>query len=198
MIRAALVTVLLCLVGCQTALPPPRQFDLGDFDALGNRTPVVATNLIVADVSQPSWMRTRDMFYRLDYAPPPRPQRYAINQWVATPGELVSLRLRQTVQAVNAGFTLPSSSVAGDYVLNSSLDEFTQAFTTLADSQCIVQLRASLRRTDGRIVGQRVFRAEMPAPTPDAAGAALCLAAAVNRVSDEIVQWLSVVTVRAP
>jgi cholesterol transport system auxiliary component len=195
MIRAALVTVLLCLAGCLTSHPPPRQFDLGDFDGLGNRPHMMTTNLIVADVSQPSWMRTRDMFYRLDYAPPPRPQRYTVNQWVATPGELVTQRLRQTVQAVNAGFTLTFSGVA-DYVLDSSLDEFTQAFTTPTDSQCIVQVRASLRRTDDRIVGQRVFRIEIPAPTPDAAGAALCLAAAVNRGSDEIVQWLSVITVR--
>jgi cholesterol transport system auxiliary component len=198
MMRAALAAVLLCLAGCVTSHPTPRQFDLGDFDALGNRPRMVATNLVVADVSQPSWMRTRDMFYRLVYAPPSRLQRYAVNQWVATPGELVSLRLRQTVQAANAGFTVPTSDFAGDYVLDSSLDEFTQAFTTPADSQCIVQLRASLWRKGGRIVGQRVFRIESPAATPDAPGAALCFAAAVNRVSNEIVLWLSVVTVRAP
>jgi cholesterol transport system auxiliary component len=198
MIRAALAAVVLSLAGCATSRPLPKQFDLGDFDALGIRASIVAANLTVADVSQPSWMRTRDMFYRLDYVSPPRPQRYAINQWVASPGELVTLRLRQIVQAVNAGFTLPTSSASGDYLLQSSLDEFTQAFAAPADSQCIVQLRALLWRTDGRIAGQRVFRVETAAPTPDAGGAALCLAAAVNRVSDEIVQWLSVVTVRAP
>jgi cholesterol transport system auxiliary component len=198
MIRAACATVLLCLAGCAASRPAPRQFDLGDFDALGKRANIVATNLIVAEVSQPSWMRTRDMFYRLDYESPPRPQRYAINQWLATPGELVTLRLRQAVQAVNAGFTLPTSGVSGDYLLESSLDEFTQAFATPAESRCIVQLRTSLRRTAGVMVGQRVFRVEIPAPSADASGAALCLASAVNRVSDQIVQWLSVVTVRAP
>jgi cholesterol transport system auxiliary component len=194
MIRAALAIVLLCLVGCASSLPPARQFDLGDFDARGEQARIVATNLIVADVSEPSWMRTRAMFYRRDYESPPHPWRYSINQWVSTPAELVTLRLRQTVQAANAGFTLPTFSASGDYLLEPSLDEFTQAFTTPGDSQCIVQLRTSLRRTDGRIVGQRVFRVEMPAPTADANGAALCLAAAVNRVSDAIVQWLSVVT----
>jgi cholesterol transport system auxiliary component len=198
MIRAAVATALLCLAGCVTAHLPPRQFDLGDFDALGNRPHMLATNVIVADMSQPSWMRTRDMFYRLDYASPPRPQRYAINQWVATPAELVTLRLRQTVQAANTGFTLPTSGPSGAYLLESTLDEFTQAFTTPVYSQCVVQLRALLRRTEGQLVGQRVFRLEMPALSADASGAALCLASAVNRLSDEMVQWLSVVAAKAP
>jgi cholesterol transport system auxiliary component len=197
MIRAAAASALLCLMGCMTSRPLPRQFDLGDFDAHGKHVGVVAMNLVVAAVSQPSWMRTRDMFYRLDYASPARPQRYVINQWVATPAELVTLRLRQSVQAANTGFTLPTFSASGDYLLDSSLDEFTQAFTTPADSQCVVQLRAALRRTDGRTVGQRVFRVEIAAPSADANGAALCLTSAVNRLGDEMVQWLSVVTGKA-
>jgi cholesterol transport system auxiliary component len=198
MIRAALGTVLLCLAACMTSRPSPRQFDLGSFDALGKRASIPATNLIVTEVSEPSWMRTRDMFYRLEYASPPRPQRYALNQWVATPAELVTLRLRQSVQAANTGFTLSTFSVSGNYQLDSSLDEFIQAFTSPADSQCVVQLRTSLRATDGRIVGQRVFRVELPAPSADASGAALCLASAVNRLTDDTVQWLGVVTAKPP
>jgi cholesterol transport system auxiliary component len=198
MIRVAAATALLSLAGCVAAHAPPRQFDLGDFDAPENRPHILATNVIVADVSQPSWMRTRDMFYRFDYASPPRPQRYSINQWVASPAELVTLRIRQTVQAANTGFTLPAFSASGDYLLESSLDEFTQVFTTPADSQCVVQLRASLRRTAGQLIGQRVFRVETPAPSADASGAARCLALAVNRLSDEMVRWLSVATATAP
>jgi cholesterol transport system auxiliary component len=198
MIRVAAATALLSLAGCVAAHAPPRQFDLGDFDALENRPHILATNVIVVDVSQPSWMRTRDMFYRLDYASPPRPQRYAINQWVASPAELVTLRIRQTVQAANSGFTLQTFSASGDYLLESSLDEFTQGFTTRVDSHCVVQLRASLRTTAGQLVGQRVLRVETPAPSADASGAALCLASAVDRLSNELVQWLSTVTAKAP
>jgi cholesterol transport system auxiliary component len=198
MTRASLALMLLCLVGCASSRAPPRQFDLGDFDALGKRSSTLSMNLIVADVGQPSWMRTRDIFYRLDYESPPRPQRYSINQWVATPGELVTLRLRQAVQAANAGFTLPTSSVTGDFLLQTSLDEFTQAFSTTTQSQCILQLRASLWGIDGRMVAQHVFRITDPAPSADARGAALCLGAAVNRLSDEIVQWLSAAKVGTP
>jgi cholesterol transport system auxiliary component len=194
MIRAVSATLLLCLMGCVSSRPALRQFDLGDFDALKDPPSTLATNLVVAEVSQPSWMRTRDMFYRLDYEPLPRPQRYSINQWVATPAELVTLRLRQTVQGVNSGFTLTTASVSSNYLLQSTLEEFTQAFTSPTSSQCIVQLRASLWSKDGHIVAQRVFRVENPAPTPNASGGALCLTSAVNRVSDEIVQWLGTAT----
>jgi cholesterol transport system auxiliary component len=197
MIRAMLATLLLGLTGCVSSRPALRQFDLGDFDALKDPPSTLATNLVVADVGQPSWMRTRDMFYRLDYEPLPRPQRYTINQWVATPGELVTLRLRQTVQGANAGFTLTTASVSSDYLLQSTLEEFTQAFTSPAGSQCIVQLSASLWNKDGHIVGQRVFRADIPAPTPNASGGAACLTSAVNRISDEIVQWLGTATATA-
>jgi ABC-type uncharacterized transport system auxiliary subunit len=66
-----------------------------------------------------------------------------------------------------------------------------QAFTAPAESRCIVQLSASLWRSTDQIVAQRVFRSELPAQTPDARGAVVCLASAVNLESDEIVEWLS-------
>jgi cholesterol transport system auxiliary component len=131
------------------------------------------------------------MFYRLDYEASDRPQRYVLNQWVATPGEMVTLRLRQVVQSANRGFTVPApNGVSGD-VLQTSIDEFTQSFSSPKDSRCIVRLRATLWRTDGQIGAQRVFEVEQPAPTPDASGAARCLGAAVDRESEEIVQWLA-------
>jgi hypothetical protein len=52
--------------------------------------------------------------------------------------------------------------------------------------------------TRSQIFGQRVFRNELPAETPDARGAALCLAPAVNLESDETVEWLSGKIVRTP
>jgi hypothetical protein len=55
----------------------------------------------------------------------------------------------------------------------------------------VVQLSASLWRSTEQIVAQRVFRSELPAQTPDARGAVVCLASAVNLESDEIVEWLS-------
>ncbi len=72
-------------------------------------------------------------------------------------------------------------------LLQATLEEFTQAFTEPAKSHCIVQLRASLWKSADQIIAQRIFRIEMPAQSPDARGAATCLASAVNMDIDKIV-----------
>ena len=105
--------------------------------------------------------------------------------------KLVTLRLRDAVASANAGYTLTASNGSGGYSLQATLEEFTQVFTEPAKSHCIVQLRVSLWNSAGQITAQRIFRIEMPAQTPDASGAATCLAAAVNLDADKIVQWLS-------
>jgi ABC-type uncharacterized transport system auxiliary subunit len=121
-----------------------------------------------------------------------------MSQWAATSGELVTRRLRDKVASANAGFTLQASNGSEGYLLQANLEEFTQAFTAPAESRCIVQLSASLWRSADQIVAQRVFRNELPAQTPDARGAVLCLASAVNLESDEIVEWLSGEIARTP
>ena len=150
MSRSMLLAAILCLAGCTASRPASRQFDLGQSDALPPASKVLHLNLIVADTEEPAWMRTRDIFYRLDYQIPARPQRYAINKWIATPAELISLRLRASVQSQNAGYTLSNSGATADYLLQTSLDEFTQSFSTPTQSQCSVQLRASLWGRDQR------------------------------------------------
>lgn len=191
MSRAAWVAAAMGLVGCVSSHPPPKQYDLGNFTAMRPATSALAVKLVIRDVTEPSWMRTRDIFYRLDYAAPGSPRRYATSQWVATPAELVTLRLRDAVASANTGYTLTASNGSGGYLLQATLEEFTQAFTEPASSHCIVQLRVSLWKSADQITAQHVFRIEMAAQTPDASGAATCLASAVNLDVGEIVPWLS-------
>jgi ABC-type uncharacterized transport system auxiliary subunit len=191
MSRAPWVGAAILLVGCVASHPAAKQYDFGNFTAARPVTSALAVDLVIRDVTEPSWLRTRDIFYRLDYAAPSSPQRYAMSQWVATPGELVTLRLRDAVASANAAYTLTASNGSGGYLLQAALEEFTQAFTEPAMSHCTVQLRVSLWKSADQITAQRIFRIEMPAQTPNANGAATCLASAVNMDVDEIVQWLS-------
>ena len=191
MIRILTAIGLLGLVACVTAVPVPKQFDLGEFRGTGKPVAGLTATVIIPDVMQPSWIRTRDIFYRLEYESPAGPQRYSMSQWVATPGELFTLRLRQAVQAANTGFTLPAATDSGGYLLQATIEEFTQVFTAPADSRCVVQLRASLWGTHGRMVAQRQFRLETAAPTADAQGAARCLASTVDALDEQLIQWLS-------
>ena len=191
MSRAPWVGAAILLVGCVVSHPPPKQYDFGNFTALRPATSALAVKLVTRDVTEPSWLRTRDIFYRLDYAAPSSPRRYAMSQWVATPGELVTLRLRDAVASANAGYTLTASNGSGGYSLQATLEEFTQVFTEPAKSDCIVQLRVSLWKSADQITAERVFRIEKTAQAPDASGGATCLASAVNMDVNEIVQWLS-------
>jgi|HubBroStandDraft_4_1064222.scaffolds.fasta_scaffold226324_2 ABC-type uncharacterized transport system auxiliary subunit len=187
------------LGGCVTSHRPlKQQYDLGEFGVSHHGSSGLGVEVVIPDVSQPSWFRTRDIFYRFDYAAPSRRLHYATSEWVATAGELITFRLREVVAAANAGFTLPTPTGTSSYVLQANLEEFTQVFTVPTRSQCIVQLRVTLSRTADQIVAQRVFRAETPTQTPDASGAALCLASAVTGEADDIVQWLSDEVARAP
>jgi cholesterol transport system auxiliary component len=189
--RAPWVGAAILLVGCVTPPPAPKQYDFGNFTATRPVTSALAVKLVIRDVTEPSWLRTRDIFYRLDYAAPSSPRRYAMSQWVATPGELVTLRLGDAVASANAGYTLTASNGSGGYSLQVTLEDFTQVFTEPAKSDCIVQLRVSLWKSADQIIAQRMFRIEKPAQSPDARGAATCLASAVNTDIDKIVQWLS-------
>ena len=187
----ASVVAAILLSGCVTSLPPPKQYDLGNSTAVHPAENVLAVKLVIRDVTEPSWLRTRDIFYRLDYTEPSRPRRYAMSEWVATPGELITLQLREAIGFANAGYTLTSSNGSDGYLLQATLEEFTQAFAEAAESYCIVQLRVSLWKSADRVIAQRAFHIEMPAQTPNASGAAKCLASAVNMDIDEIVHWLS-------
>jgi len=193
----ALMLITLLAAACVTSRRPSVQYDLGDFSAVRPQTALLSAKLVIREVVPPSWLRTRNIYYRLDYAAPPHPQRYASSQWLATPGELVTVRLREVVAAANAGFTLSSTDGADSYVLQTSLEQFIQAFPAPGESHCIVQMRASLWRAADQILAQREFRVDVPASHPNASGAADCLASAVNRESADIVAWLSTETAAA-
>ena len=116
MSRAASVVAAMLLTGCVTSPPPPKQYDLGNSTAVHPASNGLAIKLVIRDVTEPSWLRTRDIFYRLDYTEPSRPRRYAMSEWVANPGELITLQLREAIGFANAGYTLTSLHGSDGYL----------------------------------------------------------------------------------
>lgn len=79
-------------------------------------------------------------------------------------------------------------------LLQLELDEFTQVFDTPEASVGLVRMHATVvtqTAGGGRLLAQRSFIAQQPAPSPDAAGGVRALTAASDRVLSEIAQWLS-------
>jgi hypothetical protein len=49
---------------------------------------------VIYDVSAPAWLDSPSITYRLAYLDAARPQAYADSRWVASPAELIAVRLR--------------------------------------------------------------------------------------------------------
>lgn len=186
----------LLLVACALPLPDkperPQPYDLGPARVAAAQQPssdvVVALDTVVA----PAVIDTTRIVYRLLYAgrgQQPRP--YAQARWSMTPPQLVGQRLREALATrhpvLNAGTGLPSLE------LRVELDDFSQAFSSPEASQGLVRLRVTALAIGSesiRLLGQRTFRAEHPAPTPDADGGVRALRDATDQVTSEIIDWV--------
>ena len=96
-------------------------------------------------------------------------------------------------QALDAGKILVRVDLEDPHTAR-TLEETARAVTASARARLPIMLEPFMsRRADGRVIGQNVFHMERSAPTPDAGGAAMCLATVVNLESDQIVEWMSAV-----
>lgn len=114
-----------------------------------------------------------------------------MSEWVATPGELFTLRLREAIAFANAGYTLTTSKGSGGHllengprgvysgILNARREPLRRAATRIAMKICGPSHRAAC------ISGRDACES-----ASNAGGAATCLAYAVNLGIDEIVLWL--------
>ena len=187
-VLAALLALL--IMACAAEHPRPDRYALDAPRVRSQADPHLDATVAIPAISAPSWLRTTALIYRLDYEPPVHPRAYVHSQWAAPPNELLSLRLRERVSAVNDGFTIERlpEDMEG-YYLEVTLEDFTQTFPSAAQSECVVTVSVLLRRGD-RMLAQKTFHAERSAPTADAAGAVVGLTAAADSDFAQILSWL--------
>ena len=192
MTRPLACLLLLLLSACATDPPLPLRYDFGGTPAPIQSQARLDATIAIPPIASPRWLRTTALMYRLDYEAPAYPRAYALSQWVASPGELLTLRLRQWVEAENSGSTLrqlPSDSDA--YSLEVSLDTFAQVFSSPDHSRCTVALRATLVEHRNEVLAQRTFRTTRTAPSPDAVGGVQGLVHASDADFQKIIAWLA-------
>jgi cholesterol transport system auxiliary component len=192
MLRPLIAMLALLASACVSERPLPVRYDLEEDFAPAPLAPRFKATIAVPPIQAPSWLRTTALVYRLDYEPAAPPRAYTLERWTAPPSELFTLRLRARIAASNDGFTLDRLPGGADgYRLEATLEDFMQSFPSPGRSRCVVTLRASLFQQGGQVIAQRTFRAERPAPSPDAIGAVQGLAAASDATVDEILIWLA-------
>lgn len=192
----------LALAGCSSLPKPPARQTMYDFGpapaapepAAGERPP-----LVLPDVEAEGILETPALLYRLGYEDPHALRPYAYARWSAPPTQLVRQRLREVLgrdRAVldNSGAaTLARRGGERPPVLRVTLEEFSQLFDSAQQSRGIVRLRCTLLQVSGgaeRLVAQRGFEAERPAPSADAAGGVRALTTAIDAVAMDIARWL--------
>ncbi len=192
MTRPLLMLLPLLIGACAFHPGVTVRYDLDSATVPASADPRLNATLAVTEVQAPPWLRTPALLYRLAYQTPAYPRSYTRSAWAAPPAQLLTLRLRERIGAANDGFTLDrlTADMSG-YRLDVTLENFAQVFPSPDQSRCIVTLDAILVQDNDRVLAQKLFRAERPAPTLDAAGAVEGLAAASEADVDQIVAWLS-------
>lgn len=200
--RRLVLLAVAALAGCK-ALPdkPVRQtmYDFGPVAPAPASSAPARAALVLPDVEVRGILETPALLYRLGYEDPNQLRPYAFARWSAPPGQLLRQRLRDVlgrdrpVLDSAAGAALTRRGATPPPVLRVELEEFSQLFASPSESQGIVRLRCTLLdNTSGgeRLVAQRSFDVQRPAPSADAAGGVRALAAATDAAAQDIADWL--------
>lgn len=191
---AALLSVLL-LGGCSLPLPDKPvasdPWDLGPAPGITQGGAATGPALGIGEVAAPATLASTHMLYRLLYAgSDEQPFAYARARWAMPPPQLVDQRLRAALAARYP--VLATGTPLTDIELHTELTDFSQLFDTPEDSHAAVQLRATLLAPrHGRLLGQRTFAAQAPAPTADAAGGVRALRVATDQLIEEVRRWVA-------
>jgi cholesterol transport system auxiliary component len=184
------------LAGCasQPDAMPNARFDLGALPASNgansanaNGTPMPPVKVLA--VSAPRNLETDAFGYRLSYVDAQRTGTYSTSHWTMPPAQLLTQRLREAL-AARGPILSGADPVRAVPLLEVELTSFEQVFDAPAQSHGLVTVRATLTQ-DGRVVGQRSFTANAPAPTGDASGGARALASASDDVIAQLGLWLA-------
>ena len=186
------------LAGCSALPEKPVRPAVYDFGPGLVVKPAPAENLpalLLADIDAPAAVDGTAVLFRLAYADVQQLRPYAQARWSMPPAQLVRQRLRD--QLSQQRMVLNPAEGPAAFILRLELEEFTQVFEAPDRSVGLVRLRATLLESTGgreRLVAQRRFTVERPAPSPDAAGGVRALTAATDAAVDEIAQWLKPLT----
>jgi cholesterol transport system auxiliary component len=180
-----------CVAGCSLGpTPPVAVYDFG-IDSPKRSAARLNSSVALDEVSAPSALQSSAILYRLAYRDSAQVQPYSRARWAAPPAALVNQRLRHALgDSAERGVSVVFDGVRTAYVLRIELDSFTQVVESPQAARGIVRLRASLIDTAERSLrAQRVFEAEEPSPSVDAAGAVRALSAATDIVIAQLVEW---------
>ncbi|WP_174255680.1 ABC-type transport auxiliary lipoprotein family protein [Variovorax sp. PBS-H4] len=203
---AALAGAALLMGGCGALPDKPARATLYDFGpnlaaavAPSSANASVLPPIALAEIDASMRLEGTQLLYRLGYSDPNELRPYGQARWSLAPAQLLHQRLRdalaarRTVLGPEESATIARSEGRTPDTLRVTLDEFSHYFESPSTSAGLVRLRATLIRGGSggdRVLAQRSFAVQRPAPTADAAGGVKGLAAASDAAVAEIVAWV--------
>ncbi|MDB5958549.1 ABC-type transport auxiliary lipoprotein family protein [Ramlibacter sp.] len=199
---ACVLLLATALAGCKALPDKPQHQTMYDFGPTAPYEGTVSAQrpaLLLPDVEASGILETSALLYRLGYQDPHQLLPYAFARWSAPPGQLLRQRLRDVLGRDRpvldnaGGAALTRRGATPPPVLRVELEEFSQLFDGPGDSKGVLRLRCTLlENTAGgeRLVAQRSFDVQRPAPSADAAGGVRALTAATEAAAQEIAAWL--------
>lgn len=189
-----------CVGGCAFVDKPlrPAVYDFGPgvLGAPAANAPASLGVLALSEVEAGSALDSTAVSYRLTYTDAQQLLPYAQARWSMAPAQLIRQRLREVLGQRRSVLSPGDGNVTGAkpaLMLRIELEEFSQLFDAPGRSSGLVRLRATLVQgspVGDKLLGQRSFVAQRPAPTPDAPGGVRALTAATHAAVEEIEQWL--------
>ncbi len=187
--------MLLALSGCSVLSSSSRTattYDLGPLASAPSQPPAKLPKLRVAETDGPTWMDSRGIYYRLQYAQAQRLQAYSTQRWVDAPTRLFDDRLRAAVSGRGELTWYGDTSVPAIKV---DLLGFEQVFDSATSSRGVVRVRATVFHKG--LIGQKTFVAEQPAPSADGAGGVKALSASSDAVIAAMLDWAATLPLEA-
>lgn len=197
--RALICLTVLGLGACSSLKPQARSpvydFGPGPIATAPTTRMVALPTLVLAEVESGPSLDSAAVLYRLAYSDAQQLRPYAQTRWSMAPAQLLRQRLREHLSQRRAVLNAAQGVVVGKpaMILHLELDEFSQLFETAERSSGLVRLRATLGQGGQgaeRLLAQRSFIVQRPAPSPDAAGGVRALTEATDAVIGEIAQWV--------
>ena len=196
--------IFITLSACSALPDKPLRATQYDF---GPTTTAAATAslppLALVDVDAPGLSDGgTSILYRLGYADAQQLRPYTQARWSVPPALLVGQRLRdvlgqrRAVMGASDSAALARTQGPAPRLLRTELQEFTQLFQSSTASTGLVRLRATLVESTplgDRLLAQRSFSVQRPAPSADAPGGVRALAAATDALAQELDAWLETV-----
>jgi len=181
--------LLAMLQSCATTPGPVATYDFGVPPQPASMPGCDLPPIQLADITSPAALDSTLMQYRLLYDNDQQSHAYAGYRWSMTPAQLLGLRIRAQLQAMQIKIIDSGVASPGHWQLRLELTDFSQQFSDASHSDAQLQLRASVLRANV-LIAQTTLRQQSAAAKPDAPSGAQAMRVATDALITDLNSWL--------